>query len=93
MKGLICAGWLAVSASLTCAAKADDQPFITVYTTDIDTQYEKEIEQTLVWTSQKPHQAFNGYLSRTEFEYGVTDDFQLSGYLGYEWERSTPQPD
>ena len=92
MKRLIWGTLLAVSGSLAGAAKADDQPFITVYTTDIDTQYEKEIEQTFVWTSQKPHQAFNGYLSRTEFEYGVTDDFQLSGYLGYEWERSSPHP-
>lgn len=74
------------------AARADDQPFLTVYTTDIDTQYEKEIEQSLYWNSQKPHQAFNGWLSRTEFEYGVTDDFELSAYLNYEWERSQPHP-
>jgi opacity protein-like surface antigen len=84
---------LAVAAmALSPGARADDQPFLTVYTTDIDTQYEKEIEQTFVWSSQKPHQAFNGYLSRTEFEYGVTDDFQLSGYLNYQWERSSAQP-
>lgn len=79
-------------ASITGVAKADDQPFITLYTTDIDTQYEKEIEQTLQWSTQKPHQAFNGWLSRAEFEYGVTDDFQVSAYLNYEWERSHPHP-
>jgi len=73
-------------------AKADDQPFITLYTTDIDSQYEKEIEQSVYWSTQKPHQAFNGWLSRTEVEYGITDDFQLSGYLNYEWERSRPHP-
>lgn len=73
-------------------ARADDQPFITLYTTDIDSQYEKEIEQSLYWSTQKPHQSFNGWLSRTEFEYGVTDDFQLSGYLNYQWERSRPHP-
>jgi hypothetical protein len=81
-----------VIAALGTAAEADDQPFLTVYTTDIDTQYEKEIEQSLYWSTQKPHQAFNGWLSRTEFEYGVTDDFQVSGYLNYEWERSSPHP-
>lgn len=77
---------------LGAAASADDQPFLTVYTTDIDTQYEKEIEQSLYWSTQKPHQAFNGWLSRTEFEYGVTDDFQVSAYLNQEWEDSRPHP-
>jgi len=87
------AGWaMAFLLGLAGLAKADDQPFLTVYTTDIDTQYEKEIEQSLNWSTQKPHQAFNGWLSRTEFEYGVTDDFQLSGYLNYEWERSHSHP-
>jgi hypothetical protein len=81
-----------LAAILNAAARADDQPFLTVYTTDIDTQYEKEIEQTFTWSTQKPHHAFNGWLSRTEFEYGVTDDFQLSGYLNYEWEQSHPHP-
>jgi hypothetical protein len=81
-----------LTAVLSAAARADDQPFLTVYTTDIDTQYEREIEQSLTWSTQKPGQAFNGWLSRTEFEYGVTDDFQLSGYLNYEWERSHFHP-
>jgi len=85
--------WAAVLLStLPGAARADDQPFLTLYTTDIDTQYEKEIEQSFHWATQKPHQAFNGWLSRTEFEYGVTDDLQLSGYFNYEWERSHPHP-
>jgi hypothetical protein len=74
------------------SALADDQPFLTLYTTDIDTQYEKEIEQSFSWATQKPRQAFNGWVSRTEFEYGVTDDLQLSGYVNYEWERSRPHP-
>jgi hypothetical protein len=85
-----------ITLALVClagAAWADDQPFITVYTTDIDSQYEKEIEQSLYWSTQKPRQAFNGGLSRTELEYGVTDDFQVSGYFNYEWERTRPHPD
>ena len=91
MKTVLALAFAMASAVMT-AVHADDQPFITLYTTDIDTQYEKEIEQSLYWSTQKPHQAFNGWLSRTEFEYGVTDDFQISGYLNYEWERSTPHP-
>src|ERR1041385_3272356 len=82
----------ALLAALATPAWAGDQPFVTVYTTDITTQYEKEFEQSLFWSHQKPHQAFNGWLSRSEFEYGVTDDFQLSGYLNYEWERGSPHP-
>jgi hypothetical protein len=86
-------GWaVALLAGMTMAARADDQPFITLYTTDIDSQFEKEIEQSLYWSHQKPHQAFNGWLSRTEFEYGVTDDFQISAYFNHEWENSQPHP-
>jgi hypothetical protein len=81
-----------LAAILAGQAKADDQPFITLYTTDIETQYEKEVEQQLYWAHQKPHQAFNGWLSRTELEYGITDDLQVSGYFNYEWERSSPHP-
>ncbi len=72
------------------SARADDQPFLTLYTTDIDSQYEKEIEQSFSWAGQKPHQAFNAFQSRTEFEYGVTDDFQTSLYFNYDWEKSRP---
>jgi len=90
---MILAGGLMTLALAARSAEADDQPFITIYTTDIDSQYEKEIEQSLDWSTQKPHQAFNGWLSRTELEYGITDDFQLSGYLNYEWKRSRPHPD
>jgi hypothetical protein len=86
-------GWTVVLAvAFASPAIGDDQPFITLYTTDIDTQYEKEIEQSLSWSHQKPHQAFNGWLSRTEIEYGITDDLQVSGYFNYEWERSSPHP-
>src|SRR5947207_1710463 len=74
------------------AVRADDQPFLTVYTTDIDTQYEKEVEQSFYWSTQKPLQAFNGYVSRSEFEYGVTDDFHVSGYFNYESDRTHPHP-
>ncbi|HEX3652527.1 MAG TPA: hypothetical protein VHU18_06875 [Rhizomicrobium sp.] len=83
---------LLFAAAVITPLKADDQPFITLYTTDIDTQYEKEIEQSLYWSHQKPHQAYNGWLSRTEIEYGITDDLQVSGYFNYEWERSAPHP-
>jgi len=86
-------GWAAASLlSLAGAVQADDQPLITLYTTDIDSQYEKEVEQSLYWSTQRPHQAFNGWLSRTELEYGITDDLQASAYFNYEWDLSSPHP-
>ena len=82
--------WLAGLSMLALAqaARADDQPFLTLYTTDIDSAQEKEVEQQLYFNTQKPGQAYGDFLSRTEFEYGVTDDFQISAYANYEWERT-----
>jgi hypothetical protein len=75
---------------LAKGALADDQPFLTLYTTDIDSAMEKEIEQRLVFTAQKPGEAYAGIESNTEFEYGVTDDLQVSLYGNVEWERVRP---
>ncbi|HSM96776.1 MAG TPA: hypothetical protein VLT91_12075 [Rhizomicrobium sp.] len=69
------------------AARADDQPFINIYTTDIETEGGKELEQKVIWATQKPGQSYNSILSRTEVEWGVTDDFQVSLSGNYEWER------
>ncbi len=68
-------------------SRADDQPFLTVYTTDIDTQGERELEQWLVWRAQHAHQAYSDLLAQSEFEYGITDDLQGSLYLNYQWTR------
>jgi len=73
---------------LSNAAKADDQPFATVYTTDIEAQGEKEIEQNFAWSSGHAHEAFQEIESRSEFEYGITDNFQGSFYLNYAWSRT-----
>lgn len=75
---------------LAQAALADDQPFLSLYTTDIDAAQEKEIEQRVIFTAQKPGEAYAGIESNTEFEYGVTDDLQVSLYGNYEWERVHP---
>ncbi|HYM35847.1 MAG TPA: hypothetical protein VET48_10655 [Steroidobacteraceae bacterium] len=76
--------------ALAQAARADDQPFLTLYTTDIDSAQEKEVEQQISFNAQKPGQAYSDFLSRTEFEYGVTADFQVSLYGNYELERMHP---
>jgi len=44
-----------------------------------------EVEQWLTWRRQKAHGNFNEWEGRSELSYGVTDAFQLSGYLNYAW--------
>ena len=81
---------LSVFALLANAAKADDRPFAMAYTTDLETQGEREIEQEITWSSGHAREAFQEIESRTEFEYGITDDFQSSFYLNYDWSRARP---
>ena len=79
---------LSAFALMSSAARADDRPFAFAYTTDIEAQSEKEIEQEITWFSGHARGAFQEIESRTEFEYGVTDDFQASFYLNYDWSRA-----
>lgn len=83
---------VALGAALLFAggARADDRPFAFAYSTDIGTQGEREIEQEITWTSGHGGEAFQGIESRSEFEYGITDDFQGSFYLNYDWSRARP---
>jgi hypothetical protein len=85
-------GFLAAAALtvLPRLAHADDQPFVTIYTTDLEAQHAKEIEQNIVWRTGHANEAFNEILSRTELEYGVTDYFQSSIYLNYDWAQTHP---
>jgi len=81
--------WLTVALVLwTTAAAADDRPFVFAYTTDIEAQGEKEFEQETSWVSGHANEAFQAIQSRTEFEYGFSDNFQGSFYLNYEWSRT-----
>src|SRR5579871_3669274 len=79
---------LVLSGALVAPAQADDQPFLTLYMTDIDSQGEREVEQWLGWKSGETGGSYNDFLSRTELEYGITDDLQGSLYLNYEWDRA-----
>ena len=80
--GLLVATALAL---LAWPVRADDQPFVTVYTTDIQSAQGKEIEQWLNWATNHGNTRFNEIESRTEFEYGITDDLQGSLYLNYDF--------
>src|SRR5215469_10517313 len=89
-RGLALSGCAALLMYVT-AARADDRPFAFAYTTDIEAQGEKEFEQELTWSSGHAKEAFQAIESRSELEYGFTDNFQGSFYLNYDWSRTRPQ--
>jgi hypothetical protein len=72
------------------AARADDQPFLTLYTTDIQPEGGREFEQWLKWKAGHANESFNSFESRSELEYGFTDNLQGSLYLNYDRERTRP---
>jgi hypothetical protein len=84
LKGL---GLAAVLIGLAGQARADDQPFTTIYTTDIQSQGGREFEQHLRWKTIEADTRFNELLERSEIEYGITDYLQGSLYLNYDFEQ------
>jgi hypothetical protein len=66
-------------------ARADEPIFGFIYTTDLLPKDKTEFEQWMTWKRQKAHGSFNLLEWRSEFSYGITDAFQLSGYLNYDW--------
>ena len=89
VSSLLARGVLAAAclSSLSAPARADDQPFLTLYTTDIDSQGERELEQFFIWKHGHANAAFNEFETRSEFETGITDNLQGSLYLNYDWAR------
>lgn len=73
---------LAAGAS---AASADEPLFGYVYTTDLLPKDQMEVTQWLTWRAKKATGTFDVVEARSEFEYGVADNFQLSAYFNYEW--------
>lgn len=84
------AGVLAATAAGISPALADESPFGTVYTTDTLPAGAAEIEQWATWRSGKPHESYQTLRGRTEYEYGITNDFQISGYANYAWLHEMP---
>jgi hypothetical protein len=89
---LFWAAFPALFSLLARPALADDQPFVTIYTTDIESKDERELEHWLSWKSGNANQSFNEARWQTEAEFGITDDFQGSIYLNYDWTRTRPHP-
>jgi hypothetical protein len=84
---------LAVAAALASTpGRADDQPFVTLYTTDIQPAQGREVEQWLTWKAGRPGNSANELIARSEFEYGITDDLQGALYLNNTWSRARIAP-
>lgn len=80
---LSCLVPLALGA-LAPAAHADEPLFGFVYTTDLLPAGQMEVEQWGTLRHQKAHGSFNLWEGKSEFSYGVTDDFQLSAFITYD---------
>jgi hypothetical protein len=75
-----------IAASIGSVPARADEPLLGfLYTTDLLPKGGMEVEQWLTWKEQKAHGYFHEVDGRSVFSYGVTDAFQLSGYLNYSW--------
>jgi len=72
--------------ALTSAAKAEDQPFLTMDATDIETASGRELEQNFGWNSGMSRRAFSEFEGETEFEYGWGDALKLTAATSLAWE-------
>ena len=73
------------------SARAEDQPFLTLDTTDIEPQLAHEFEQDFNWAIDRPPST--ALQMRSELEYGLRDDVQIAGAVDYAWERSGASAD
>jgi hypothetical protein len=76
---------------LVGAARAEDQPFLTLDATDIETQFGREFEQDLNWAIDRP--SSTGLAMHSEIEYGLHDNLQIAGAADYGWDRAVPGAD
>ncbi|KJV35687.1 DUF6662 family protein [Luteibacter yeojuensis] len=79
---------LGAAGSWAPPARAGEAIFGYVYTTDLLPKGKSELEQ---WATDRKSQAygsFNAYNFSTEYEYGVTDNFQIGTYLNYTYEQA-----
>lgn len=87
-EALLQAGLAALAVcAFGAAARADDQPFLTLDATDIEPESGHELEQNFVWLSGKSGQSFNAVEGESELEYGLSDQIQLAGAIAYDWTR------
>jgi len=78
-----CAALVVASALMLTAplASAGEGTFGWVYTLDLQPKGELEFEQRVQLNQNQAAGTYQLWQSRTELEYGVTDNFQLAGYV------------
>jgi hypothetical protein len=82
--------------ALSSPARADEPLFGFIYATDTLPKGQKEVEQWVTLREGRSQGIFHLWQTRTEVSYGVTDRFQLSGYLNFaraDVDRNTPSGD
>jgi hypothetical protein len=67
----------------TSAARAHESIFAWTYTTDLTPKGDGEFEQWVTARWEKEHGSYSVIDFREEFEYGVTDNFQVALYLNH----------
>ena len=85
------AGALLAPLLAPTSALADDSPFSSVYLTEVLPEGGVEFEQWATWKWHKPQERFYRFQGRTEIEYGVTNRFQIAGYLNYSRTKIVPR--
>ncbi len=76
---------LVILSATASPALADEPLFGFVYTTDLLPKGQREVEQWATLREGRSEGYFHVVQARTEFSYGMTDRFQLSGYLNLSW--------
>ncbi len=74
-----------VLAFISFGAKAGEPPFGFIYTTDLNPKGTYEFEQKVNYQRGQAHGIYNNFEIQSEFEYGVTNDFQAAFYLNYDY--------
>lgn len=74
-----------VLASTFTQAHAGEGSFGWIYTLDLQPKGTLEFEQRLQYNRAQAQNKYDLWQGRTELEYGVTENFQLAGYLNYSY--------
>jgi hypothetical protein len=83
--------WLCIACAILATtavcprSPAEEAAFSFTYTTDLLPKGAMEIEQWETWRMTKFAGTYDELQNRTEFEYGLTSNLQLSLYLNYDW--------
>lgn len=87
---LVCAALAALGVAGEAYADEDDQPFLTLHTTELEEPGGLELENWFFFDSGHAHEAFTGFENKNELEYGIAENWQGSLYLNYGYERDRP---